>query len=265
MDLTDYWPTWGSSGEKPPDGRDVEGGDNPRAEYYNYFWSTLQDFSSTIEEWITDVEGEVDAVEDSLDNHVEENSGIHGVNETDEIAGLSDVDDVEDSLDDHVEESNPHSDSASESYADSVANDAEESANEYTDDEIDDLNSTINDELDYLVDWTEDEIEEVEDELDDHISDTGGVHGIAGTDEIAGLSDVDDVKSDLSSDIDDLDDAKLDVEDQYTDDEAVEAVDGSKVTVENALKWDSYELQIDGDDGDGIINFKTENGTSSTL
>jgi len=56
VDLTQYWPSWGDTGDKPADGTDYIQGDNIDAASLDYLWSTLRSTFSEIETAISDVE-----------------------------------------------------------------------------------------------------------------------------------------------------------------------------------------------------------------
>ena len=56
VDLTQYWPSWGDTGDKPADGTNYSQGDNVDAATLDYLWSTLRSTFSEIETAIGDVE-----------------------------------------------------------------------------------------------------------------------------------------------------------------------------------------------------------------
>ena len=49
MDLSSIWPNWGSQGNKPPDGKDYEKGDNVAAGSLDYLWYYIKDTFEKVE------------------------------------------------------------------------------------------------------------------------------------------------------------------------------------------------------------------------
>ncbi|MDB9247440.1 hypothetical protein PN419_00265 [Halorubrum ezzemoulense] len=74
VSLTDVWPSWGDSGNQPPDGDSYEPKDNVSAATLNHLWyhientfstveSKLNEFDNTLTEIDSDGDGKVDAAD----------------------------------------------------------------------------------------------------------------------------------------------------------------------------------------------------------
>ena len=154
MELKDYWPEWGSTGEKPEDGESVEGGDNPKDDDWNYLWYQLRQRFGDVDDEFENVRGEIDDIDSNLsdlesdhdslksdfDDHTEDESAHHNRYEDSEareavdgadidIKGSahsteSDVDSLESDFDDHTEDESAHHNR----YEDSEAREAVDGA-----------------------------------------------------------------------------------------------------------------------------------------
>jgi len=52
-DLTSMWPSWGSQGSQPSDGKQHSAGDNPKADAYNHLWYQIRETFDSVETWVS--------------------------------------------------------------------------------------------------------------------------------------------------------------------------------------------------------------------
>lgn len=111
---TDNWPEWGSTGEKPPDGLDYSGADNPDARHFNYLWYNIKQTFETISDVLSNeverLDGRVDDTETLIDD-VDEQLSSDLESEAHRLDGR--IDDVDEQLS-HVEVRSSDPDSPSQ-------------------------------------------------------------------------------------------------------------------------------------------------------
>lgn len=65
--ITDYFPSWGDSGEQPSAGFNYQGGDQVNEKHLDYLWSSLHDIQDEIQAALNDIDSDGDGIVDEAD------------------------------------------------------------------------------------------------------------------------------------------------------------------------------------------------------
>lgn len=65
--ISDLFPPWGDSGERPPDNYDYSGGDQVNQKHFDYLWNQVTNMEDEIRSAFTDIDSDKDGIVDKAD------------------------------------------------------------------------------------------------------------------------------------------------------------------------------------------------------
>jgi hypothetical protein len=66
-DILDRFPSWGDSGEFPPNGFDYTGGSQVNEKHFDALWNGIKEFETNVRAALTDIDSDQDGVVDAAD------------------------------------------------------------------------------------------------------------------------------------------------------------------------------------------------------
>lgn len=65
--VSDYFPSWGDTGEKPPSNKNYSGGEQVNEKHFDYLWNALDQLEAEVWSALSDIDSDKDGKVDAAD------------------------------------------------------------------------------------------------------------------------------------------------------------------------------------------------------